>query len=126
MKQYPKYKDSGIQWIGRIPSSWKITKTKYIAKLYTGNSLDNAQKEKYTTHPLEMDVSDIPYIATKDITSDCDCVSYYNGVAIPNNEQGFKKAPEGSFLLCIEGGSAGKKHAFLEREVCFVNKLLIF
>ena len=126
MKQYPKYKDSGIQWIGRIPSSWKITKTKYIAKLYTGNSLDDAQKEKYTTHPLEMDVSDIPYIATKDITSDCDCVSYYNGVAIPNNEQGFKKAPEGSFLLCIEGGSAGKKHAFLEREVCFVNKLCCF
>lgn len=126
MKQYPTYKDSGIQWIGLIPEHWNVTKTKYIARLYTGNSLDDSQKEKYLTDPLEINESAIPYIATKDISSDCNCVTYYNGLAIPKEEDGFKKAPKGSFLLCVEGGSAGRKHAYLEHEVCFVNKLCCF
>lgn len=46
MKQYPTYKESGVQWIGLIPEHWNVTKTKYIARLYTGNSLDDSQKEK--------------------------------------------------------------------------------
>lgn len=125
MKQYPTYKESGVQWIGLIPEHWNVTKTKYIARLYTGNSLDDSQKEKYLTDPLEINESAIPYIATKDISSDCNCVTYYNGLAIPK-EEGFKKAPKGSFLLCVEGGSAGRKHAYLEHEVCFVNKLCCF
>ena len=29
-KTYPKYKDSGIAWIGRIPESWKRTKLKRL------------------------------------------------------------------------------------------------
>lgn len=29
LKPYPKYKDSGIQWIGEIPEGWKIRKLKY-------------------------------------------------------------------------------------------------
>lgn len=126
MKQYPTYKDSGVQWIGQIPEHWSTVKTKYIAKLYTGNSLDDSQKAKYSTDPFDMNASDTPYIATKDISSDCNCVSYYNGMTIPQDEAGFKRAPQGSFLLCIEGGSAGKKHAYLEHDVCFVNKLCCF
>ena len=74
MKQYPTYKESGVQWIGLIPEHWNVTKTKYIARLYTGNSLDDSQKEKYLTDPLEINESAIPYIATKDISSDCNCV----------------------------------------------------
>jgi len=31
-----------------------------------------------------------------------------------------------STLLCIEGGSAGKKMAFVKQSVCYVNKLLCF
>ena len=30
------YKDSGIEWIGRIPKEWKIAKLKYIYKFQTG------------------------------------------------------------------------------------------
>ena len=26
MKRYPKYKDSGIEWIGEIPEGWNIKK----------------------------------------------------------------------------------------------------
>jgi type I restriction enzyme, S subunit len=30
MKTYDSYKDSGIQWIGKIPEHWKIVKIKYM------------------------------------------------------------------------------------------------
>jgi len=31
LKPYPKYKDSGIQWIGEIPEGWGIKKIKFIS-----------------------------------------------------------------------------------------------
>ena len=30
MKQYPKYKDSGVSWIGEIPEHWKIKRIKVL------------------------------------------------------------------------------------------------
>ena len=32
MKRYPKYKDSGISWLGRIPEHWEVRRIKYIFK----------------------------------------------------------------------------------------------
>ncbi len=42
------------------------------------------------------------------------------------SDESFKRAPAQSTLLCIEGGSAGRKIAYTDREVCFVNKLCCF
>lgn len=123
MKKYSKYKESGIEWIGLIPDGWDVVKTKYIANLYTGNSLNDAQKEEYSS-PCSPFM--LPYIATKDICSESDIINYDNGIYIPQSNTGFKIAPANSFLLCIEGGSAGRKMAFLDKDVCFVNKLCCF
>jgi type I restriction enzyme S subunit len=30
-KAYPEYKDSGVEWVGNIPSHWKISRIKHIA-----------------------------------------------------------------------------------------------
>jgi type I restriction enzyme S subunit len=30
MKRYPKYKDSGIEWIGEIPKEWEIKRLKFV------------------------------------------------------------------------------------------------
>lgn len=38
MKPYPKYKDSGVQWIGHIPSSWECVRGKYFMDLITEKS----------------------------------------------------------------------------------------
>ncbi len=35
-KAYPEYKDSGVEWLGKVPSSWEITSIKRIAKIYNG------------------------------------------------------------------------------------------
>lgn len=36
MKPYPKYKDSGVEWIGEVPEEWEIKKIKYCFKFQTG------------------------------------------------------------------------------------------
>ncbi len=36
MKKYDSYKDSGIEWIGDIPSSWNVKKLKFISKICNG------------------------------------------------------------------------------------------
>ena len=45
---------------------------------------------------------------------------------VKHSDNSFVQAPAGSTLMCIEGGSAGKKKTFLNQEVCFVNKLCCF
>jgi type I restriction enzyme, S subunit len=36
MKQYEKYKDSGIEWLGEIPEHWECVKFKRLAKIKNG------------------------------------------------------------------------------------------
>lgn len=65
------------------------------------------------------------YIATKDLEFSHSFV-YENGVKIPYDEKGFKYAEPSDILMCIEGGSAGKKIGILSEKVCFGNKLCRF
>lgn len=104
-----------------LPSNWCWTTFEQIANLYTGNSINEREKElKYTGLSEGYN-----YIATKDIGFDYE-IEYENGIKIPYEETRFKKARKGVSLLCIEGGSAGRKLGFLQEEVCFVNKLCCF
>ena len=122
MKKYDSYKDSGVEWIGEIPSHWRKSKFKFVSDLYTGNSLNDSQKLKYESD----NPNDIPYVSSKDIDVDYRTVNYNNGLRIPKEENPLKISPKGSFLMVIEGGSSGRKMVFLEQDVCFVNKLCSF
>jgi type I restriction enzyme, S subunit len=53
-------------------------------------------------------------------------IQYQTGLRIPKEQGELRIARKGSFLLCIEGGSAGKKVAMLSQDACFVNKLCCF
>lgn len=118
MKKYDTYKDSGIQWIGEVPEHWGVVPIKYITNIYTGNSISDKDKENYA------DSSDAyPYIATKDIDAQTLLADYENGMYTQKSDLLFKIAPKGSTLLCIEGGSAGRKKTYLTEDVSFVNKL---
>ena len=64
------------------------------------------------------------FIATKDVGFDR-TIAYNNGVNIPY-DSAFKIAPAGKVLMCIEGGSAGRKIAITNKDVCFGNKLACF
>ncbi len=61
MKRYPEYKDSGIEWIGKIPKHWELIRFKYIAKI--NPTLENkselrALEELVTFLPMEKVYSD--------------------------------------------------------------------
>ena len=65
------------------------------------------------------------YIGTKDVGLD-HTINYDNGVRIPYDNEKFRIAPQNSILLCVEGGSAGRKISFTNQDVCFGNKLCCF
>jgi len=44
MKPYPKYKDSGVEWLGDVPESWGRNRLKYIASISPSN-IDKKSKE---------------------------------------------------------------------------------
>ena len=104
-----------------IPQSWSWVRLGEICQIYTGDSINQTQKlTKYTN--LE---DGRCYIATKDVGFD-GSIDYENGVKIPFEESKFKVASRNSVLLCVEGGSAGKKIGYLDCDVCFGNKLCCF
>lgn len=49
MKRYPKYKDSGIEWIGEIPGHWNLKRLKFLSAITTGESdtIDREDNGKY-------------------------------------------------------------------------------
>lgn len=104
-----------------IPQNWEWAILSDICEIYTGNSIAESEKaQKYIGLEEGYD-----YVATKDVGFNHQ-VEYDNGVRIPFDSASFRKAHRDATLLCIEGGSAGKKIAILDKEVCFGNKLCMF
>lgn len=103
-----------------LPEGWKWEIANNIADIFTGNSInETVKKEKYTG------ISEgLNFIGTKDIDFD-GTINYENGVKISDYEN-FKTIPPDTPLLCIEGGSAGKKIGITSEKVCFGNKLCAF
>lgn len=102
-------------------TNWIVCKLDEICDIFTGNSINEKEKfEKYTNISTGYN-----YIGTKDIGFD-QWIDYDNGIKIPANDLKFKIAPKGSVLLCIEGGSAGRKIGLTRQNVCFGNKLCAF
>jgi type I restriction enzyme, S subunit len=104
-----------------IPEYWAWTRLSDIADMYTGNSIPKSIKEnKYSKVSQGYD-----YIGTKDVGFD-NVIEYDNGVKIPFAEDKFRNSYKHSILMCIEGGSAGRKIGILDKTVCFGNKLCSF
>lgn len=101
--------------------SWNESKIENVCELCTGNSIsENVKKVKYMKV-----VEGRNYIGTKDLLFD-HSFDYENGVKIPFDETNFRIANRGDILLCIEGGSAGRKIGILEEDVNYGNKLCRF
>ena len=104
-----------------IPDSWEWCRLSFANDMYTGNSINESEKKAKYTGLSEGRY----YIGTKDVEFNHTIV-YDNGVKIPFDAVKFRIAPCSSILMCIEGGSAGRKIAFTDYEVCFGNKLCCF
>jgi len=45
LKPYQKYKDSGVECIGKIPEHWEVKRLKFVARLAYGKSLPDEKRE---------------------------------------------------------------------------------
>ena len=59
MEKYDKYKDSGFDWIGKIPEHWEIKKIKYLIEDHSGNGFPNSEQGKKGLEYPFYKVSDI-------------------------------------------------------------------
>ena len=59
LKPYPKYKESGIQWIGEIPQGWEDYKIRYLGNFQNGNGFPEALQGQEEGEMPFLKVSDI-------------------------------------------------------------------
>ena len=104
-----------------IPKTWEWAKLSFVSDMFTGNSINENEKNLKYKGLSE----GYFYVATKDINFD-NKINYDNGVRIPKDTEKFRIAPKNSILFCVEGGSAGKKIALTDKDICFGNKLCCF
>ncbi|RJQ30093.1 MAG: restriction endonuclease subunit S [Peptococcaceae bacterium] len=98
-RQYPAYKDSGIEWLGEIPEHWEVKQLKRGYDVQLGKILRNESVSKQDT--LE------PYIRAANV--------YWEGIDISDIKEmwfspGEKKQYEvskGDLIVC-EGGDVGR------------------
>lgn len=62
LPRYPQYRDSGVEWLGRVPAHWKLTKLKHVASFSGGGtpSRDN---------PMFWN-GEIPWVSPKDMKAE--------------------------------------------------------
>lgn len=108
------------EFVFEVPKDWKWMKLNDLGDIFNGNSINARVKEsKYAKVKTGLN-----YIGTKDVDTKTSSIPDYNtGVKIPFDETAFKIAHRGAILICAEGGSAGKKLAMAEEDICFGNKL---
>jgi type I restriction enzyme S subunit len=59
LPRYAEYKDSGVAWLGDIPASWLITKTKHTCEFSTGWTPPTGDSSAYEGDNLWANISDL-------------------------------------------------------------------
>lgn len=118
MIKYENYELINLPWLKEIPKNWNKKKLKKISHFKTGNSIKDEIKNKYSNKD-----NSYLFITTSDIDGEKLVINHQSSIFIPKSEKGFRISEVGSTLLCIEGGSGGKKVAFTSQLVCYGNKL---
>jgi len=111
MKKYENYKDSGVEWLGKIPSDWQFEKIKFHIHFEKGKNPKELTDENNSEFPVYLSVDylrgkqkNIQYV--KDVTN----------CSIINN---------GEILLLWDGANAGEfmvgKNGVLSSTMCKVS-----
>ncbi|MBM4012117.1 MAG: restriction endonuclease subunit S [Planctomycetes bacterium] len=61
-KPYPKYKESGVEWLGRVPEHWELQRLKDIAAISGGGTPSREVPEYWN--------GDIPWVSPKDMKTE--------------------------------------------------------
>jgi type I restriction enzyme S subunit len=51
-RPYPKYKPSGVEWLGDVPEGWEVMKLSFVSYLRSGESITSTDIEEAGTYPV--------------------------------------------------------------------------
>jgi type I restriction enzyme, S subunit len=122
MNSYPKYKDSGIEWIKEIPSEWQLTKLKHVVTKIGSGVTPKGGSEAYQE-------SGIPLLRSQNIHFDglrLDDVAFISEEI--HDDMSNSKVKSGDVLLNITGASIGRcfywpvgnQEANVNQHVCII------
>ncbi len=101
MKQYPKYKDSGVSWIGEIPEGWKCTQIRrYLSCVCTGATPPGAAEKYYSNIGT-------PWFTPGDF-KDFNVLKDSSKYLSEEGNDIMKKYPANTILMIGIGGTMGK------------------
>ena len=107
LKQYPKYKESGVQWIGKVPEEWKLERFKIRFRTKKGKipeNLDVMNGDGY-----------LPYLSMEYLRGNEDNVLF-------SNDKSSLKVEDGDLLLLWDGSNAGE---FISAKRGFLSSTLV-
>lgn len=112
LKPFPKYKNSGVTWIGEIPREWEVTKLKFVSKVISGYSF---KSDDYTDEG-------IPVIRIGDISNNINLENTKK--VILENEDRFKGyfIKYGDILIAMTGATIGKTAVYKSYEKSVLNQ----
>ena len=118
MKFYERYKDSGIDWIGEIPSGWDSVKVKYLFGIISGNGFKEELQGKK--------VGDYPFCKVSDINGSELFIKTANNYVTQNEvlENKYNLIPPNSILIAKIGEALKKNHRKINFVVCIVDNNL--
>lgn len=93
-------KDSGVEWIGKIPESWSVSRVKNVATLKTGHTPPTANANNFD--------GEINWYTPGDFYSDVISKSTRTLTKYAIENEGFSLFPPNTTLLIGIGGTAGK------------------
>lgn len=109
MERYSEYKDSGIQWIGEIPSHWEARKMKYIF-------IERSEKN----HPNE------PVLCATQSQGVIPQSIYTNRVVVVNKGfDGLKFVKEGDFVISLRSFEGGIEYAYYQGIISAAYTILV-
>lgn len=97
-KPYPAYKDSGVEWLGRVPEHWAVCKLSYRYSIELGKMLDEKRLTK---------TSLVPYLRNQDVQWGSINTQDLPEMDIHPEELERYTIQDGDLLVC-EGGDVGR------------------
>jgi type I restriction enzyme, S subunit len=101
--RYPKYKDSGVEWLGEVPEHWEVWKLSHAFTVIGSGTTPKTSKHEY------YDNGTIPWINTGDLNDSklFSCRKKVTNLAI-NDHSSLKLYPENSLLFAMYGATIGR------------------
>lgn len=90
-------KDSGVTWIGMIPSSWSVERIKFVARLASGGTPSRDHPEYWG--------GNIPWVTTGDLNGTKVTATMENITQLGLENSSSKVFPSGTVLVAMYGGA---------------------